>query len=259
MVARKSFFATLTLGIAIGCVIAFTLQSVSLRKVVPRSPLPPVVENEPGVEGSFDGPPVELEELQVDLGVHQLGSAPRGNIAFRVIGDRPLTLLAASPTCSCLSTDFNGRVEIAPGARHVVQVEFRERSFPGTAEERVRLVFAGLKEILEVPVRVFFSQVPLRFSPEYINAESVLKGEMTLRSLDDVPFEVLSVSGNRPLFVGEQSGPQPSTLCSGTSALENQCTDQFGARDAKVAGRGNEPSPCSICRCSSSQQQLHQT
>ena len=233
LVARKSFFATLISGIAIGCVVAFAFQSGQSEDGRSETSPSTVGQRDLGVEAPVEGLPVELEELQVDLGVHQLGSAPRGNIAFRVKGDRPLTLLAASPTCSCLSTDFNGRVEIAPGARHVVQVEFRERSFPGTAEERVRLVFAGSKEILEVPVRAFFSRA-IEVSPEYINAESVLKGEMTLRSLDDVPFEVLSVSGNRPLFVGEQSGAATQhALQWDLRAFENQCTDEFGARMPK--------------------------
>ena len=136
--------------------------------------------------------PVFLDETQLDLGPHLVGASPSGEIHFTVLGDRPLSLLAASPTCGCLSTDFNGRVDLQPGQRHTVRVEYRPRNFPGTAEESIRLVFAGSPEIITVPVRAFFSRT-VEAEPASIDADADLTGTITLRSLDGVPFEILSV------------------------------------------------------------------
>lgn len=232
MAAKRFSSVTILIGgLCLGAFAAFLLSNTEPSGQQDVSSPPVLSEPEDASsELSADDLPVVLESLQVDLGVHQLGSAPKGEFSFKVAGTRPLTLLAASPTCSCLSTDFNGRVEIAPGSSHVVRVQYRERSFPGTAEERVRLVFAGHSEIIEVPVRAFFSRA-VEASPAYINAEVESKGQFTLRSLDDVPFEVLSVSGSRPLFVDDQAGASIShTLQWDLRAFDSDCTDEFGQR-----------------------------
>lgn len=230
VVKPNSFIAPLICGLCIGAAAVLVLRGGIPVRSSGLLSQENSTSDDTSMDSSMGGIPVVLDTPQVELGVHQLGSAPQGEISFRVTGARPLTFLAASPTCSCLSTDFNGRVEIGAGSTHVVKVQFRERSFPGTAEERVRLVFAGHSEVLEVPVRAFFSR-SVEASPAYIDAESELKGQFTLRSLDDVPFEVLSVSGNRPLFVDDQTLASTShTLQWDLRAFGIDCTDEFGQR-----------------------------
>ena len=172
--------------------------------------------------------PVFLDEAQLDLGPHLVGASPSGEIHFTVLGDRPLSLLAASPTCGCLSTDFNGRVDLQPGQRHTIRVEYRPRNFPGTAEESIRLVFAGSPEIITVPVRAFFSRT-VEADPPSIDADADLTGAITLRSLDGVPFEILSVNGLLPIF-SDSDGASSVThdLIWDLRAYNKDCLDEFG-------------------------------
>lgn len=172
--------------------------------------------------------PVFLDEPKLDLGPHLVGASPSGEIHFTVLGDRPLSLLAASPTCGCLSTDFNGRVDLQPGQRHTIRVEYRPRNFPGTAEESIRLVFAGSPEMITVPVRAFFSRT-VEAEPASIDADADLTGAITLRSLDGVPFEILSVNGLLPIF-SDSDGPASVShdLIWDLRAYNKDCLDEFG-------------------------------
>lgn len=207
------------------------------RSFLADQPVPPAEANkalEPAspVEAQLSNTgteiPVLLDETQLDLGPHLVGASPSGEIHFTVLGDRPLSLLAASPTCGCLSTDFNGRVDLQPGQRHTVRVEYRPRNFPGTADESIRLVFAGSPEIITVPVRAFFSRT-VEAEPASIDADADLTGTITLRSLDGVPFEILSVNGLLPIFTDSDGTDSLShELVWDLRAFNEDCLDEFG-------------------------------
>lgn len=130
----------------------------------------------------------------LDLGVQSLMSEPNGDITLTNQGDASVTLIAVSPTCSCLKPTFSDRVVLQPGESHIVGVTHEARSQAGPSKATLRFVFLG-NDIVNVPVEVMFTR-PVKSDPTWIDfRRDGDRGVLKLRSLDDQPFRVLSVQG----------------------------------------------------------------
>ena len=148
-------------------------------------------------EGSViqDGPsaPVRLSSRSLDFGLQPVKQQAYGTLDLTNEGESPLDLMAISPTCGCLSTDFAGRTQLAPGESMTLTVYHEIRDMPSSTKEALRFVFLGHK-ILTVPVSVEFTR-PIKSDPTFLDADAQDSGSFTLRSLDDQPFRVLSLLG----------------------------------------------------------------
>ena len=59
---------------------------------------------------------------------------------FKNLGDRPVTIAKADPTCSCLKVEISGgKLKYAPGESGVVRVTFEMGNFSGVVEKMVAL------------------------------------------------------------------------------------------------------------------------
>ena len=130
----------------------------------------------------------------LDFGTQSLMSRPTGEITLTNQGDKAVTLVAVSPTCSCLKPEFTDRVVLAPGANHTVAVAHEPRSQAGPSKATLRFVFLG-NDIVNVPVEAMFTR-PVKADPTWIDfRRDGDQGILKLRSLDARPFRVLSVQG----------------------------------------------------------------
>ena len=130
----------------------------------------------------------------LDFGTQSLMSRPTGEITLTNQGDKSVTLVAVSPTCSCLKPEFTDRVVLAPGANHTVAVAHEPRSQAGPSKATLRFVFLG-NDIVNVPVEAMFTR-PVKADPTWIDfRRDGDQGILKLRSLDSRPFRVLSVQG----------------------------------------------------------------
>ena len=130
----------------------------------------------------------------LDFGTQSLMSRPTGEITLTNRGDKAVTLVAVSPTCSCLKPEFTDRVELSPGANHTVAVAHEPRSQAGPSKATLRFVFLG-NDIVNVPVEAMFTR-PVKADPTWIDfRRDGDQGTLKLRGLDSRPFRVLSVQG----------------------------------------------------------------
>ena len=134
------------------------------------------------------------QPTSLDFGTQSLMSQPTGEVVLSNQGDEPVTLLAVSPTCSCLKHDFSGRIVLQPGDDHTVVITHEPRSQAGPSKATLRFVFLG-NDIVNVPVEAMFTR-PVKADPTWIDfRRDGDQGTLTLRSLDARPFRVLSVQG----------------------------------------------------------------
>ena len=130
----------------------------------------------------------------LDFGTQSLMSRPTEQITLTNQGDKPVTLVAVSPTCSCLKPEFSDRVVLSPGTSHTVAITHEPRSQPGPSKATLRFVFLG-NDIVNIPVEVMFTR-PVKADPTWIDfRRDGDQGTLKLRSLDSRPFRVLSVQG----------------------------------------------------------------
>ena len=130
----------------------------------------------------------------LDFGTQSLMSRPTGEITLTNQGDKAVTLVAVSPTCSCLKPEFSDRVILPPRAKHTVTIAHEPRSQAGPSKATLRFVFLG-NDIVNVPVEVMFTR-PVKADPTWIDfRRDGDRGTLKLRSLDSRPFRVLSVQG----------------------------------------------------------------
>lgn len=63
---------------------------------------------------------------------------------FKNLGDKPVTITKADPTCSCLKVEISGgKLTYAPGESGVVRVTFEMGNFSGTVDKMVALWLDG--------------------------------------------------------------------------------------------------------------------
>ena len=102
----------------------------------------------------------------LDFGTHP-SSRPTGEITLTNQGDNAVTLVAVSPTCSCLKPEFSDRVVLSPGGNHTVSITHEPRSQAGPSKATLRFVFLG-NDIVNVPVEVMFTR-PVKADPTWID------------------------------------------------------------------------------------------
>lgn len=197
-------------GVLFSAVVWYTLLPIpnsnsasvsSPGKPFPEAPVLPV-ESETSSSAPdsvlLNGPkaPVLFSQSSVDFGLRLINESVSEVLQITNQGDADLDLLAVSPTCGCLSTDFTGRMTLARGETTDIRVFHEVRAMPSSTSESLRFVFLGY-QLESVPVTVEFTR-PIKADPTYLDLDRIDSGELTLRSLDERPFRILSVMGEAP-------------------------------------------------------------
>ena len=200
-----SFFLGRSQGLATS---ELSTEGSGLNASVPEA-LPTAPVDVPLGSGNFSealGNNILVTPSRIDLGVQPFGVQPSTSLRLTNTGQEAVSLVAVSPTCGCLATDFSGRIVFAPGDSHTIQVSHEKRNQAGPSKASLRCMFLG-NDMVSVPVEVIFSR-PVKADPTWVDfARDGDHGLLTLRSIDSTPFRVLSLQG-RP--VATDAGEDPN-------------------------------------------------
>lgn len=148
-------------------------------------------------------PPIRPEPLALDFGFIPPGETRTGSILLTNTSDRPLTLLAVQPTCSCTTTtDLAGKV-LPPGESLSFEATLGASMVPGPRKATVKILAEGFGQAMELDVRGEVA-LPLRAVPSAITPPPGGPGRarVVLESVDRKPFRILSSGGAAPQYLG---------------------------------------------------------
>jgi hypothetical protein len=142
----------------------------------------------------------------LDFGFLSPGEDRTGQITLTNTSDRPVTILAIQPTCTCTTTSNLAGTVIAPGAQARFDAKLGSSVVPGPRKATVKILAEGFGQALELDVRGEVA-LPLRAVPAAINPPPAGpgKGRFVVESVDRKPFKVLSSGGMAPAFLGFDS------------------------------------------------------
>lgn len=167
----------------------------------PRPDLYPPAPTGPGV------PPLVFEPAILEMGNMAPGEVFNGVIKVRNPTGQPLRILQSRASCNCTAADLANTV-INPGGAADLPITFDSAGKLGPTAVAVRLSVEGYTELAQVRVTGSVS-LAVAAEPAYVvtgprNAaggfDTVLTGEVTVRSIDNMPFRVLSADMQPPVF-----------------------------------------------------------
>lgn len=83
---------------------------------------------------------LEFSERVKDVNAPADAATVTESFEFKNLGDKPVTIARADPTCSCLKVEISGgKLKYAPGESGVVRVTFEMGNFSGTVDKVVAL------------------------------------------------------------------------------------------------------------------------
>jgi hypothetical protein len=128
---------------------------------------------------------------------------------FKNLGDKPVTITKADPTCSCLKIEIaGGKLKYAPGESGVVRVTFEMGNFSGVVEKMVAIWLDGDPEdkpSRSVTVRVHIP-VLVAIEPKtvkWVVGDPVLPQTIQIRMAEGQMIHVTGVKSSSELFSTE--------------------------------------------------------
>jgi len=145
--------------------------------------------------------PIVVAPPVVDIGVVEPGSTTPAKFTIINTGKTEVTVLKATPNCTCTAiSDLAGR-RIAPGATLELNASLAAPQAPGTKEAVVFLTFNGAP-----PAQAKIKgeiRMKVEATPPYCDAlKDTTRGTVKLRAADGKPFTVTKAGGMPPVFVG---------------------------------------------------------
>ncbi|MHC4416636.1 MAG: ankyrin repeat domain-containing protein [Planctomycetota bacterium] len=135
---------------------------------------------------------VVLEPSVLDLGVVPTNENPTGAVRLINTGDETVTIRDCKSNCGCTTTNCPKGHELKPGESTEVDVRVTAGSRGRRISKTVTFIVDGQPQ-LKLPVRVeVVSYVAIE--PETIDPEKMPDGRVVLRSTDDEPFRVISMT-----------------------------------------------------------------
>lgn len=159
---------------------------------------------QPSPAGFVPGPPpLRPEPVALDFGFMSPGEDRTGQITLTNTSDRPLTILAIQPTCTCTTTSSLAGTRIEPGASARFEAKLGASVVPGPRKATVKILAEGFGQALELDVRGEVA-LPLRAVPSALQPPpgGPGKGRFVIESIDRKPFRVLSAGGMTPAYLG---------------------------------------------------------
>lgn len=167
----------------------------------------PAVPQSPQAEttaGFVSGPPpLRPEPVALDFGFMSPGEDRTGQITLTNTSDRPVTILAIQPTCTCTTTTSLAGTRIEPGSSARFDAKLGASVVPGPRKATVKILAEGFGQALELDVRGEVA-LPLRAVPSALQPPpgGPGKGRFVIESIDRKPFRVVSAGGLTPAFLG---------------------------------------------------------
>jgi ankyrin repeat protein len=134
---------------------------------------------------------IVAEPAAIELGVFSTSETKPGEVTLTNTCDESVTVISAKASCGCTTSDFTPNTVLAPGDS--VNVVVRLRGGPSAKKLEKNVTFK-IKDYpsLKVPVRgesvSYIEMEPLRLSTSAFPG-----GELTLTSIDEEPFRIISV------------------------------------------------------------------
>jgi hypothetical protein len=197
---RKLPFGRLLAPIVILVAVAAIISSQTSAEVAqsgsaasPQTPPCPIVASPPGA----------------DFGVVEPGTVVSATIKLTNPLDRPVTVIKATPSCTCTTIDMEGKTIPAAGTIEMPMSMKTSRSV-GKKAAMVTLVFDGVPVPLVVRIDAETAYA-VRANPPFIDALAPerMKGFFELLSVDGQPFTVKSIAG-KPAQSADGSSMKPS-------------------------------------------------
>jgi len=143
------------------------------------------------------------EPVALDFGFMSPGEDRTGQITLTNTSDRPVTILAIQPTCTCTTTTSLAGTRIEPGSSARFDAKLGASVVPGPRKATVKILAEGFGQALELDVRGEVA-LPLRAVPSALQPPpgGPGKGRFVIESIDRKPFRVVSAGGLTPGFLG---------------------------------------------------------
>ena len=161
----------------------------------------------PGTANYTTEGPIKAEPPAINAGLVEPGSTVKGDFKLLNTSGQPVTVLAARPSCTCTTLELDGKTIPARSSINV-PVEMKVSSATGTKQAAVNIVFKGLNQIVQITLTAQVAYKIKGTPTPYIDAVAPenVTGTFGLQSIDGRPFNVVSVMGQKPVFVGFNPG-----------------------------------------------------
>ena len=154
------------------------------------------------VSVNINGGILQMTPEMFDFGQIGAGSTHDGIFTLKNIGQAPLTLASAVPSCACTTTNSIDGTVLKTGETLELKAALVA---PLEPQEKTSKVFIRIEGSNDIVVAKLKGEVtfPINPSPAYASAlKGVTDGVITLRSMDGKPFKILSSNGIAPEYVG---------------------------------------------------------
>ncbi len=156
----------------------------------------------PGSRGDLSNTPLDVdpaeyivkaEPASLDLGEVGTGDTAKGSFELINTGDKPMRLIQCKANCGCTVPKCPKNTEIQPGESIEIDVAMTAGNKGGIKKsKRVDIVIEG-QPLLRVPVSVDVVAY-VEVSPSIIGPNVNKDGRIVIRSLDNTPFRILSMT-----------------------------------------------------------------
>jgi hypothetical protein len=153
------------------------------------------------------GQPTVRGSLRIMPGMLDIGVIPPNSVhplefALSNTGTSDLEVVLTKPTCLCTAMDDLAGTIISPGKSVTLNATFTAPTELGEKRAKVQVVFRqdGAEDRALIG---FGGTIAMELQPEppYVEAlKGVTAGVITVASIDDRPFSVISTDGERPVF-----------------------------------------------------------
>ncbi|MGM9748193.1 MAG: DUF1573 domain-containing protein [Candidatus Cryptobacteroides sp.] len=179
-------------------------------KIIPRERLDSVSAPMLSEDSSY----LSFDKTSVKLTMNEDDSPAKVEFAFRNIGEKALTVLNITTTCSCVKAMVSPRT-VAPGAEAVLEVFYDPKGHPGRFDRKIMVYTSSTRPsaILEILAEVSpgsdrSASFPVSFGNLMLRRNEV-RFEKGVESVEYIP--VLN-AGDKPLRVSVEKGVLPGWL-----------------------------------------------
>lgn len=176
----------------IGLAAVFGMAGPGVSDAVARPPVQ--------IGGQKSAPPLFISEEDLDIGNVPPRSKVRKSVRVRNLGEKPVVIEKTTGDCSCTALITDGYAVINPGDDLEMEIEVETRDM-GVQSKTVRLICEGYGRPFEAVVRTNITDA-VEVNPAGVKALLQPMGMITLKSIDERAFRVVSVHGDEPQFVG---------------------------------------------------------
>jgi len=143
---------------------------------------------------------IKLDPPLLDLGVVAPNQDATGSIAIRNLGADPVRILSVRPSCKCTTLNDLAGTVIEPGGAATLTARLDGRAVMGVRTASIRILIEGAPAPYQLDLRAEVS-LPVRITPGILNTAAETRGHVVVESIDEQPFNILSVNEQPPVYV----------------------------------------------------------